>query len=159
MSGPDRAVSLRLITDDNRAAVEALAVTPAQSHYVASKTYSLREAAETPDALPWYRAIHADDEPVGFLMINDGIPAGHPLYLGPYFLWRLMIDARHQGRGYGSAALDLLRAELRTRPDARVLLSSVVPGNLESPRGFYLRYGFRFTGAWHDDEEVIELPL
>ena len=35
---------------------------------------------------------HADDVPVGFVMISDGIPDTDPEYLGPYFLWRLMID-------------------------------------------------------------------
>jgi diamine N-acetyltransferase len=61
-------------------------------------------------------------------MISDGIPGGHPEYLGPYFLWRLLIDARLQGRGFGKAALDLVADHVRTRPDAHVLLTSVVPG-------------------------------
>ena len=107
-------MSLREITDDNRAAVLALAVAPGQEQFVENVADSLDEAAETPDACPWYRAIYAGDEPVGFVMITDGIPDGHPEYEWPYYLWRLIIDARHQQRGYGTAALDLVR---RLRPD------------------------------------------
>jgi diamine N-acetyltransferase len=152
-------VSLREITAANRREIEQLSVTPEQSSYVASNAESLLEAAETPDACPWYRGVYAGDVPVGFVMISDGIADGHPEYLGPYFLWRLMIDTRWQRRGYGTAALDLVVDYVRTRPNARYLLSSLVPGTVGSPREFYLRYGFRLTGQWFDGEEVTELPL
>ncbi len=52
-------VSLREITDQNRADVERLGVTPKQAGYVASNSESLREATDTPNARPWYRAIYA----------------------------------------------------------------------------------------------------
>src|SRR3954466_7190467 len=98
-------LSLREITGDIRSAVEALDVTEEQSCYVASVTDSLAEAAELPDAKPWYRAICVEDEPVGFVMISDGITVENPEYLGPYYLWRLLVDHRFQGRGYGTGAL------------------------------------------------------
>jgi diamine N-acetyltransferase len=71
-------VSLREITDANRPAVEALAVTPDQEHYVAGVAESLEEAAATPAACPWYRAVYAGEDPVGFVMLSDGIPDGYP---------------------------------------------------------------------------------
>jgi len=151
-------VSLREITPANRAQVEALEFTPTQSDYVASVAESLVEAAETPDACPWYRAVYADDEPVGFVMLSDGITVDNADYLGPYFLWRLLVDRRHQGRGYGSAALRLAVAHVRTRPDARVLLTSAHPGP-DTPVGFYVGQGFRLTGDWHQGEAVLELDL
>ncbi len=151
-------ISLREITAANRPAVEALAVTRDQETYVAGVAESLAEAAATPAARPWYRAVYAGDDPVGFVMISDGIPDGHPEYLGPYFLWRLLIDARRQGRGFGRAALDLVVEYARTRPHAEVLLTSVVPGPA-SPIGFYLRYGFSRPGRMFEGEEVLELPL
>ena len=158
MTIPAPNVSLREITPANRAAVEALTVTAEQSEYVAGVAASLVEAAETPDACPWYRAVYVDDTPVGFVMISDGITVDNPDYLGPYFLWRLLVDQRHQGRGYGTAALGLVVEYLRTRPDARVLITSCVPGPA-SPLGFYLRQGFRATGGVHDGELVLELDL
>jgi diamine N-acetyltransferase len=151
-------VSLREITEDNRTAVEALAVTEEQTFYVASVTKSLQEAEEYPDAKAWYRAVYADDEPVGFVMISDGITVDDPSYVGPYYLWRLLVDHRFQGRGYGTAALDLVVGHVRTRPDARTLFTSHVVGPT-SPLTFYQRYGFRLTGEVHDDEPLLELDL
>jgi diamine N-acetyltransferase len=152
-------VSPREVTEENRADVEALAVTEEQSQYVASVAASLVEAAQYPDAKPWYRAVYADDELVGFVMISDGITVDNPEYIGPYYLWRLLIDHRFQGRGYGTAALDLVVDHVRQRPDARVLLTSHVVGPT-SPVTFYQQYGFRLTGEVHDDgEPILEFDL
>ncbi|MBI1378091.1 MAG: GNAT family N-acetyltransferase [Frankiales bacterium] len=159
MPRDDAVVTLREVTDENRADVEALSVTPEQAHYVAPNTQSFQDALETPEACPWFRAVYADDTPVGFVMISDGVPESDDELLGPYYLWRLMIDTRWQRRGYGTAALDLVVEHVRGRPGARRLLSSIVPGEVASPREFYLRYGFRLTGEWHDGEEVTELLL
>lgn len=158
VSNRTEGVSLREITEANRAEVESLRVSPEQENYVDGVADSLVEAAETPAACPWYRAVYAGDVPVGFVMISDGIPDGHPEYLGPYYLWRLLIDARWQRQGLGAATLDLVVDYLRTRPRARALLTSVVPGPA-SPLPFYLRYGFSPTGQAFDGEDVLELPL
>jgi diamine N-acetyltransferase len=151
-------VSLREITEDNRAAVEALAVTEEQSHYVASVTKSLQDALDYPDARAWHRAVYVDDEPVGFVMISDGITVDDPSYVGPYYLWRLLVDHRFQRRGYGTAALDLVVEHVRTRPDARTFLVSHVVGPT-SPVTFYQQYGFRLTGDVHEGEPILELEL
>jgi len=152
-------VALREITSANRGDIERLSVTAEQDAYVASNAESLLEAAATPDARPWFRAVYAGEVPIGFVMISDGIPDTSSEFIGPYYLWRLMIDARWQRQGYGTAALDLVVEYVRTRPNAQRLLSSLVPGTVGSPRGFYLGYGFRLTGDWHDGEEVTELLL
>jgi diamine N-acetyltransferase len=151
-------ISLREITAANRTEIELLGVTSDQQNHVAGVAESLLEAAATPAACPWFRAVYVGREPVGFVMISDGIPDGYPEYLGPYFLWRLLIDARRQGRGFGMAAVDLVVEYLRTRPNAHTLLTSVVPGPT-SPIGFYLRCGFVPTGQVFDGEDVLALPL
>jgi diamine N-acetyltransferase len=151
-------VSLRAITSANRSEVAALAVTPDQEAFVDGVTDSLAEAVETPGACPWYRAVYADQSPVGFVMISDNIPPERQEYLGPYYLWRLLIDSRWQHRGYGRDALDLVVAYVRWRPGATTLFTSCVPGE-GSPLGFYLRYGFALTGDMFDGEPVLALPL
>ena len=151
-------VTLREVTDGNREAVLALAVSGGQTAYVADVAQSLREAAEYPEAKAWYRAVHDHDVPVGFVMISDGITSDDPTLLGPYYLWRLLIDHRFQGRGYGRAALDLVVEHVRTRPDARELLVSHVVGPL-SPAAFYETYGFVPTGQVHEGEPVLALDL
>jgi diamine N-acetyltransferase len=158
MAAPTNGVHLREVTPENLASVTALVVDDVQTHYVASVADSLVDAAQTPDARPWYRAVYDGDTPVGFVMISDGITVSNPEYLGPYFLWRLLIDRQHQRRGYGAAALRLVVEHLRGRPDARVLLTSAVPGP-DSPLSFYLRQGFRQTGQVHEGETVLQLDL
>ncbi|MBB5958001.1 diamine N-acetyltransferase [Saccharothrix tamanrassetensis] len=150
-------VHLREITDRNRAAVCALRVHPGQRQFVDSVTESLDEAAATPEAEPWYRAIYAGDEPVGFVMLSWNVPPGRPGVLGPYYLWRLLIDREHQGRGFGRAALtqviDLVRADGGTE-----LLTSYQPGYGE-PWPFYRKFGFVPTGQVDDGEIVIRLTF
>jgi diamine N-acetyltransferase len=65
-----------------------------------------------------------------------------------YYLWRLLIDERFQGRGFGRAALDHVAAYVRTRPGGDELVTSVA-----------LRYGFERTGELHDREIVLRLTL
>ena len=148
-------VTLRSIDDGNRAAVTALRVAPDQEHFVATVAKSFEDATAHADANPTLRAIYAGDEPVGFVMLADpGDDHGSPRY----YLWRLLIDADAQGRGYGRATLDALVAYLRTRPGADVLLTSCVPGE-DSPQPFYERYGFVPTGEIKWDEVVLRLDL
>jgi len=151
-------VHLREIGLQNLTAVLALGVTEAQSHHVGSVRASLRDAEVELDARPWFRAVYDGDTPVGFVMLSDNIPPGNPELLGPYYLWRLLIDQRHQGKGYGTAALDLCIEYMRTRPTPEVLLTSVVQDS-GSALPFYLKYGFEQTGEVVDDELVLRLPL
>ena len=133
-------------------------MSPEQEAYVDGVARSLDEAAATPDSRPWCRAVYAGETPVGFVMLADDVPPGDPVIPWRYYLWRMLVDAGHQGHGHGRAALDLVRAHLRSRPGADALVTSVVPGP-GSPLGFYLSYGFEPTGEWFDHEQVLRLPL
>jgi diamine N-acetyltransferase len=150
-------VQLREITDDNRDAVCALRVRRGQKRFVASVARSLDDAATAPEANPWYRAVYSGNKPVGFVMLSWNVPAGRPGVIGPYFLWRLLIDKRHQRRGVGLAVLtqivDLVRADGATE-----LLTSYQPGDGD-PWPFYQRFGFQPTGEIDDDEIVLRLTL
>jgi diamine N-acetyltransferase len=154
----DVAVTLREITPENETVVRTLRVAPEQEQFVASVTRSLEEAEVTPQARPWYRAIYAGQEPVGFVMLSYDVPPGDPDQPFRYFLWRLLIDSRHQGRGYGRGAMELVIEHLRDRPDATELVTSVHPGP-GSPGPFYRGLGFEPTGEWLEDEEIYQLAL
>ncbi|MHC5009732.1 MAG: GNAT family N-acetyltransferase [Planctomycetota bacterium] len=148
-AGP-QAVSLREITRETLGPILELATTAAQERFVASNAVSLAQAHFAPEA--WYRAIYAGEEPVGFLMLSDKPEAQE------YFLWRFMIGADHQRRGYGRRALELLIEHVRSRPGATELLLSFVPGE-GSPEAFYRKCGFEHTGRVEHDELVMRLPL
>lgn len=152
----DPLVNLREITDENRDAVCALHVRPDQEQFVASVVRSLEEAAATPEGAPWYRAIYAGDEPVGFVMLSWNVTPV-PGILGPYFLWRLLIDEHHQRRGFGRAALSQV-IELVRADGATELLTSYHPADGE-PWPFYRRFGFEPTDEIQDGEIVIRLDL
>lgn len=146
-------VTLREITDENRETVLALRVAPEQERFVSSVRYAIREAAENPHAKPWYRAVYAGDQPVGFVMLSWNVEPQPPEINGPWFLWKLLIDERHQGRGYGFEVVRQI-AELVCSEGATELLTSYVPGN-GGPAGFYERLGFAPTGELDPDGEVI----
>jgi diamine N-acetyltransferase len=147
----DPVVSLRPITDSNRAAVEALSVSPAQQQFVSNVPDSLREAADEPGGRALYWAVYDDDTPVGFVMISDEVDG--PDYI-PHFLWKLLIDERYQRRGFGTATLDLIVDYFRARPGVDVLSTSAGPGE-GSPIPFYERYGFENTGEIVFGGEVL----
>jgi diamine N-acetyltransferase len=143
-------VSLRPINEDNREAVAALRVSPAQEQFVSSVAESMLEATEHPDAHAEYWAVYADESPVGFVMIADEVDS--PEYI-PHFLWKLLIDERYQRRGLGTATLDLVVEDFRRRR-VDVLWTSAGQGN-GSPITFYERYGFERTGKIVFDNEVL----
>ena len=151
-------MTLRGITDGNRAAVESLHVAAGQESYVDGVRESFAEAVRGQHANPWLRAVYAADTPVGFVMLADDVPPDNTYIPYRYYLWRLLIDAGHQRRGYGRAALDRLVEYVATRPGAEDLVTSVVGGD-GSPMDFYLGYGFRRTGEMFDHEEVLRLPV
>jgi diamine N-acetyltransferase len=149
-------VTLEEITAQTVRAITELRVSAVQQSYVASNAVSIAQAYFHPEA--WFRAVYADDVPVGFVMLED--PTQLADWIGPaqVGLWRFMIDERQQGRGHGRAALRLVIDHVRTRPEQTRLRTSCVPGP-HSPIGFYERCGFRRTGEVDDGEEVLELPL
>jgi diamine N-acetyltransferase len=115
---------------------------------VAPNAYSIAQAYFAPEA--WFRAIHAGDELVGFLMLYDPTlsPAPEEQEFG---LWRLMIDARHQGLGYGRGAVERLCEHVRNRPGGTALYVSHVKEADRLAR-FYAALGFAYTGDEEDGE-------
>ncbi len=143
-------VSLREVTADTVRAIVKLEVADDQKGFVAPNAVSIAQAYFEPKA--WFRAIYADEEPVGFVMLYDD--AEKP----EYFLWRLMIADGQQGNGYGRAAVELLIEYVRTRPGAAELLTSYVPQE-GGPMVFYQKLGFVETGEIDDGEVVTRLEL
>jgi len=153
---------LDIVTDAHRAALLDVRRGPGQERFVPSVEESLEEAADEARACPRMWSAHDGEQLVGFVMISDGIPperlATDDDLIGPYYLWRLLIDKRHQHRGYGTAVLDEIVGYLRTRPGADVLWTSAAQGE-GTPQPFYERYGFVPTGEIMNNEVVLRLDL
>jgi diamine N-acetyltransferase len=150
--GPEAVVSLREITAETVREICQLSTTLSeeQQKMVAPNALSIAQAHFSDKA--WFRAIYADEVPVGFVMLYDDAEKSE------YFLWRLMVAGPHQGKAYGRRAVELLIEYVRTRPKAKELLASYVP--IEGgPEGFYRKLGFEPTGEIDHGEVVIRLPL
>jgi diamine N-acetyltransferase len=148
-------VELREITFDTVRAICNLQVAPAQAGFVAPNAVSLAQALFSPEA--WFRAIYADGEPAGFLMLFDETQSLNPPPAPGIGLWRLMIDQRFQGRGVGRLAMQQLAGLLRER-GFKQLRTSYMPGD-GCPEPFYRSLGFAANGEWDDDEIIMVLPL
>lgn len=157
-TGQPELVELVEVTADNVRAVGEIESSFSQRGLVAPVLVSLAEALVPPiengaQVVPWYRAIAADGELVGFVMMAEPNAAEpHP------YLWRLVVDVRHQGRGVGRRALELIIADRRAAGHAALTVSYVadVPG---SPARFYERLGFVPTGRIEDGEVEAILDL
>jgi diamine N-acetyltransferase len=148
-------VTLREITSRNIKEVLALAVKPEQRRvYPRSNGYSIAEGHYPADDDPvWMRAIYAGEVPVGFIMTSEARDRGQ------YLLWRLMVDARHQGKGYGFRAVELLIERIKALPGARELLTSHLEGDGDAGP-FYEKLGFRYTGEiWEGIDHVMKMDL
>ena len=147
-------IELRKIDATNRDAVVLLAVTDSQKEYIAANSKSLETAAEDVHqniARPF--AIYADGNPVGFTMFAFDFEGDEP----EYWLWRFMIDQKHQGRGYGSAALEKIIAYFKENGADHIFLSTK-PSNVRALQ-LYHKYHFAETGEMNDGEIVLKLSL
>jgi diamine N-acetyltransferase len=146
----DSTVSLREVTTETVRIICKLDVNEAQKHFVAPNSVSIAQAYFEPKA--WFRAIYADETPVGFLMLYDDPDNSD------YFLWRYMIDEHYQKLGFGKRAMDLLMEYVRSRPGATELRLSCHPGE-DGPEPFYRRYGFTLTGKMIGIEAEMRIDL
>ncbi|MBW0116808.1 GNAT family N-acetyltransferase [Pseudonocardia abyssalis] len=156
-TGPPQDVALVPVDASTTRAVWRLVTHRSQERFVATTAVSFADALfpESVDGvplLPWLRMITADGEPAGFVMLAE-VTSTVP---DPY-LWRLLVDRRHQRRGVGARAVGLLGERLREQGRTRLVTSWVEgPGG---PGPFYRRLGFVPTGEIDDGETVAALAL
>jgi len=144
-------VTLQDITKENFSACIKLKVKPGQENFVASNVYSIAEKQFYPDVRA--QAIYAGDTMVGFVMWGvdtDDNP-------DEMWVWRLMIDADHQGNGYARDAMTIIIDQVRTQKHAALFLS-YEPENSHAA-AFYARLGFEETGRVEHGEIVVKLDL
>lgn len=145
--GTDKVVTLQKVTKKNIDVILGLKVTSKQETFIASNAVSIAQAHFYQE-VTWFRAIYADETPVGFVLLDDDPVNSY------YSLWRFMIDARFQKCGFGRRALELIIEYVKTRPGAKVLMTSCVRGE-GSPEKFYEKIGFTSTGKIDEDGELM----
>lgn len=145
-------LSLVEIDRHNYLSILDLSVSEEQRSFVASNTYSLAQAFVQPECVPL--ALYAENKPVGFAMycIDESDRE--------YWIYRLMIDQRHQGRGYGRAAMLLLIDRIRSEMDEQRhrIFISFEPEN-EVAKSLYESLGFVPDGRVEYGEIVYRLDV
>lgn len=144
-------VTLQPVTKANWQACIKLKVKKDQSTFVAPNLYSIAQAQFYPDVHA--QAIFAGETMVGFAMWGEDVD-DNP---GEMWVWRLMIDAAHQGQGYGRAAMEQIIAQVRAGGHAALFLS-YEPENTGAA-AFYAGLGFADTGRVEYGEKVVKLDL
>jgi diamine N-acetyltransferase len=161
---------LEPITYKNVWDVVDLKVARSQRSFVADNVCSIvtAYAVQNSGARAFPFGIYNGKKPVGFVMIgfNDGTlydvediePA--KVSFNNYSIWRLMIDKRYQGRGYGREAIGLALDFVRTFPCGRAeyCFISWEPEN-EVAAKLYHSCGFVENGEMDGDEIIAVLKL
>lgn len=144
------AIELREITGENWKQCVRLRVAKEQEHFVAPNAYSLAQARYEPENIPL--AIYDGDTMVGFVMYGFDFDDNN------YWISRLMIDARSQGKGYGRAAMEEVIRRLKEKADCKEIAISYEAENLAAEK-LYLSLGFIKTGEIIEGEVVARLRL
>lgn len=144
-------VTLRDINKDNWQIAADLKVSDDQINFVRPNWFSILQVV-FPEVDLFHRAIYNGDEMVGYAMMGQD-PDDLSVFVG-----RLMIDARHQGKGYGRDAMRLILEELKARYNPSVIFIRFVPENLGAKR-LYESLGFVDTGEIAHGELVYKMEL
>jgi len=139
-------VSLREITPQNFRQCIDLKVADGQEKFVAANVMSIAQAKIYPTAIPL--AVYHKDEMVGFAMFGFDEDEKH------FYLGRLMIDEKYQGKGYGKAATLAVIGRMKQIEDCREIYLSFVAENTGAEK-LYSSVGFERTGKVSEDGEVI----
>ncbi len=128
-------VTLRDITKDNWRHCIALDPGEVSKAFIPSNLYALAESKFSPSFVPL--GIYVESVMVGFVMYNTQAEAD-----GSYSIYSMMVDARYQGKGYGTTALRLVFERLRQLPRCTIVSLEYDRANEQASR-FYRRLGFR----------------
>ena len=139
------AIRFAPVTRDNWLEVGRLHVRPGQEAFVAPNFVSLAESKFYPEMVPL--AIYNDDELVGFWMY------GYDPAECTWWIVRMMIDTRYQGRGFGRQAMEAAVALLKALPGCPSFKVSYDPEN-RAAAALYRSLGFAPSGEVLDGEIV-----
>ena len=98
-----------------------LGVTDEQKGFVATNLFSIAQAKAFPECI--CLAIYFDDILVGFTMYCIDIEDDE------YWIYRLMIDAKYQSKGYGKAAMEKLIDTIKKDKEHHAIYISFEPLN------------------------------
>ena len=132
-------VQFRKITEENFDAVIKMK-RPEGENFVASNAVSLAQAwlyRDDGDVFPF--AIYDDDTIVGFMLLEEDMEQAR------LDLWRIMLSPEQEGKGYGTAAVELMIQYAKDSGRYRSVYLLCAPEN-HIARHIYDKLGFQPTG-------------
>ena len=156
-------LKLKKINRNNIGEILKLEVFDNQKSFVATNNISIIEAyiaiIENNDVFTF--GIYKDDTPIGFLMVGFDVysddESAPRIARGNYNIWRIMIDKKFQGRGFGKKAMDLALEFINTFPcgTAKYCWLSYESDN-DVARQLYKSVGYVETDE-KDGEEIVAI--
>jgi diamine N-acetyltransferase len=144
-------VTLRELTKEDFFECTKLKPKDDQVNFVAPNVFSIAQSKFFPDTRP--QAIYTDNTLVGFVMWGVDVDE-NPTEM---WVWRMMIDGAHQGKGYGRSAMEQVFAAVKAQGHDALFLS-YQPDNTGAAQ-FYAKLGFVETGRIEHGEIVVRLDL
>lgn len=144
-------ISLRKVDKDNYRKIIDMKLTNGGQEFVAPNVLSLAQAwVFYEEARPF--AIYKDEEVIGFMMLawNEKEREAD--------IWRFMIAEEHQGKGYGTDAMQVAIRMIKDENKFDNVSLSYVPGN-DVGQHVYEKLGFKATGDIDDGEIIMKLDL
>ena len=144
-------ITIREITTDNWVEAIKLKVKDEQENFVASNAISIAQS-KFHTFLECY-GIYAEDEMVGFSALGKNPEDG------TIWIVRHMVDAKHQGKGYGKAGLKAAINFIREKFNPESIFLDVEQDN-KIATNLYLKAGFKKTSKKHgENSPIYELSL
>ncbi len=141
-------IRLKPVDENNFEEVIKLKVSEEQQSFVATNVFSIAESKVLPECIPL--AIYDEEELVGFAMYAMDRDDKE------YWIYRLMIDEKHQSKGYGRAAMEALIKRISTDKEHHIIYISFEPEN-ERAKALYESLGFVPDGRMIEDEIIYKL--
>lgn len=141
-------ISLRKINRENFWECIDLEVNEEQISFVTSNAISIAQAKVQSECIPM--AIYKDEDMVGFVMycIDEDDKE--------YWIYRMMIDKKYQGKGYGKEALGKVLNIIKKDNSRSKVFLGVELENKKAIR-LYKNFGFDFDGQVFGKEHIMRL--
>jgi diamine N-acetyltransferase len=144
------AITIQEITEENWVAAIKLKVKDEQDNFVASNAASIAQS-KFHTFLECY-GIYNKDEMVGFSAFGKN-PEDDTIWIV-----RHMVDAKHQGKGYGKAGLKAVIKFMQEKFKTDSIFLDVAKDN-EIATNLYIKAGFKSTGKKHGESPIYKLDL
>ena len=142
-------IEFKEIDRENFWEVVDLKVTKEQNYFVASNAISIAQSKVQPECIPY--AVYYDETLIGFVMYCLDAKDNE------YWIYRMMIEQKFQGKGYGYKTLEKLIQMIKEKDVSKHKIYLDVVINNKVAISLYKKLGFEFDGRIIENEHVMVL--